>query len=58
MSLIHGVLLVISPLIGALVLTRWIGAQALVFGVIMIVLAFKLREHHGEHAPTAMTVPG
>ena len=53
-SVLYGVLLLVSPLIGALVLTWWIGAQALVFGVIMIVLAFKLREHRGEHAPTAM----
>jgi uncharacterized membrane protein HdeD (DUF308 family) len=53
-SVLYGVLLFVSPLIGALVLTWWIGAQALVFGVILIVLAFKLREHRGEHAPTAM----
>ena len=42
-SVLYGVLLFVSPLIGALVLTWWIGAQALVFGVILIVLAFKLR---------------
>jgi uncharacterized membrane protein HdeD (DUF308 family) len=58
LSLIYGVLLVISPMIGALVLTWWIGAQAMVSGVIMIMLAFKLREHRGEHAPTAMAAPG
>ena len=54
LSLLWGVLLFASPLVGALVLTWWIGAQAMVFGVILIVLAFKLREHRGEHAPTAM----
>jgi uncharacterized membrane protein HdeD (DUF308 family) len=53
-SVLYGVLLFVSPLIGALVLTWWIGAQALVFGVILIVLSFRLREHRGEHAPTAM----
>ena len=53
-SVLYGVLLFASPLIGALVLTWWIGAQALVFGVILIVLAFKLRGHRGEHAPTAV----
>lgn len=53
-SMIFGVLLFISPLIGALVLTWWIGAQALVFGVILIALAFKLRGHRGEDAPTAV----
>jgi uncharacterized membrane protein HdeD (DUF308 family) len=54
LSLIWGVLLVVSPLAGALVLTWWVGAQALIFGVILIVLAFWLREHRGEHLPTAM----
>ena len=52
-SLLYGVLLFISPLIGALVLTWWIGAQALVFGIALIVLAFKLRQHRDEHLPTA-----
>ena len=58
LSLIWGVLLVISPFVGALVLTWWIGAQALVFGVILIMLAFKLRQHRGEHMPTAVAAPG
>lgn len=58
LSLIWGVLLVISPFVGALVLTWWIGAQALVFGVILIMLAFRLRQHRGEHMPTAMAAPG
>ena len=57
-SLLYGLLLLAAPLIGALVLTWWVGAQALVFGVILIVLAFRLREHRGEHAPTAMAAPG
>src|ERR1700722_6236374 len=42
-SLVYGVLLVIAPLIGALVLTWWLGAYALVFGVLMLILAFRLR---------------
>jgi uncharacterized membrane protein HdeD (DUF308 family) len=57
-SLIYGVLLFISPLIGALVLTWWVGAQALVFGVILIMLAFKLRQHRGEHFPNATPAHG
>jgi len=50
-SLIFGILLVIEPLIGAVVLTLWIGAYALVFGIFLLVLAFQLhakkeaREH-------------
>jgi len=54
-SVLYGVLLFVSPLIGALVLTWWIGAQALILGVLLIVLAFKLRGHRGERAPTAVT---
>lgn len=56
-SLIFGVLLVIEPLIGAVVLTLWIGAYALVFGIFLLVLAFQLhaKKEEKEHkkAPAA-----
>ena len=42
-SLVYGALLVIAPLIGALVLTWWIGAYAIVFGAMLLMFAFKLR---------------
>jgi uncharacterized membrane protein HdeD (DUF308 family) len=42
-SLVYGALLIIAPMIGALVLTWWIGAYALVFGIAMLVFAFRLR---------------
>jgi uncharacterized membrane protein HdeD (DUF308 family) len=42
-SVIWGVLLIIWPLIGAVVLTWWIAAYALFFGVALLVLAFRLR---------------
>ncbi|HTW36307.1 MAG TPA: HdeD family acid-resistance protein [Rhizomicrobium sp.] len=42
-SIIYGALLLVAPLIGALVLTWWIGAYALVFGIAMLVGAFRLR---------------
>jgi uncharacterized membrane protein HdeD (DUF308 family) len=44
-SLIFGVLLVIAPLIGAVVLTLWAGAHALILGVILLMLSWKLRSH-------------
>jgi len=44
-SVIFGILLVIEPLIGAVVLTLWIGAYALVFGIFLLILAFQL---HGK----------
>jgi uncharacterized membrane protein HdeD (DUF308 family) len=42
-SIIYGWLLVMAPLIGALVLTWWIGAYALVFGISLLIVAFRLR---------------
>ena len=42
-SLGYGVALVIAPMIGALVLTWWIGAYAILFGAAMLALAFRLR---------------
>ena len=40
-------LLVVAPLTGALVLTWWLGAYAIVFGVTLIVVAFKLKGQLG-----------
>ena len=54
-SLIYGVLLVASPLIGALVLTWWVGAHALVFGVSLVALAFRLRKYRGGHMSGAVS---
>ncbi|HEY1944820.1 MAG TPA: HdeD family acid-resistance protein [Roseiarcus sp.] len=51
-SILYGVLLIIAPLIGALVLTWWLGGYALVFGVLLLVLAFRLRARH-EAGPSA-----
>jgi uncharacterized membrane protein HdeD (DUF308 family) len=42
-SVIYGALLIIMPMIGALVLTWWIGAYAIVFGFAMLVAALHLR---------------
>jgi len=50
-SVIWGVLLIIWPLIGALVLTWWMAAYALIFGVAMLVLAFRLRRRRPAVAP-------
>jgi uncharacterized membrane protein HdeD (DUF308 family) len=53
-SVIFGILLVIEPLIGAVVLTLWIGAYALVFGVLLLIVAFQLhsrKEERDRRAP-------
>src|SRR3990172_2618353 len=54
-SLIFGILLVIEPLIGAVVLTMWIGAYALVFGIFLLILAFQLhaKKEEREHKAPA-----
>ena len=55
LSLAYGVLLIITPLIGAIVLTWWLGAYALVFGVALVVFSFKLRaRQHDLGSPTAV----
>src|SRR5258708_1110332 len=54
LSLAYGVLLIAAPLIGALVLTWWIGAYPLAFGVVLVVFSFKLRSRqHEGGSPTA-----
>ena len=42
-SVLFGIALLIAPLVGAVVLTWWLGAYALAFGISLLVLAFKLR---------------
>ena len=44
-SVIFGVVLLIAPVVGAVVLTWWLGAYAIVFGIMLLVLAFQL---HGK----------
>lgn len=48
-SIAWGVLLWLAPLLGAVVLTWWLGIYALAFGVMLLVLAVRLRaRHHGS----------
>jgi uncharacterized membrane protein HdeD (DUF308 family) len=55
LSLAYGALLVATPLIGAIVLTWWMGAYALAFGVALVVFSFKLRSRQHPHgSPTAV----
>jgi uncharacterized membrane protein HdeD (DUF308 family) len=59
-SVLFGIALIISPLVGAVVLTWWMGAYAIVFGITLLVLAFKLRARKDETVtptPTGTAMP-
>ena len=43
-SILFGILIILFPGTGALAIIIWIGAYALVFGIILIALAFRLRK--------------
>ena len=53
-SVIWGVLLFLAPIAGAVVLTWWLGAYALVFGAMLLGLAFRLRERRGAARTSPM----
>jgi uncharacterized membrane protein HdeD (DUF308 family) len=52
-SIIFGIVLILAPVVGAVVLTWWLGAYALVFGVLLLILAFQLRGKHEERKSKA-----
>jgi uncharacterized membrane protein HdeD (DUF308 family) len=54
-SVVYGILLIVAPLIGALVLTWWFGAYALVFGIALLVWSFRLKARQAQppHATVA-----
>jgi uncharacterized membrane protein HdeD (DUF308 family) len=56
-SLVYGALLIAAPLIGALVMTWWLGAYAIVLGITLLVLAFKLRSRRDDRIGAAAPQP-
>jgi uncharacterized membrane protein HdeD (DUF308 family) len=52
LSLVWGVLLVMAPIPGIIVMTWWIGAYAVIFGGALIVLAFRLKRRRDEPRAT------
>ena len=53
-SVVFGGLLIVAPVAGALAVTLWIGAYAVVFGALMIALGLRLRRHR---QPGAQRIP-
>ncbi|AWI87782.1 HdeD family acid-resistance protein [Methylorubrum aminovorans] len=45
-SVLFGIVLLINPGMSALVLTWWLGAYAVAFGVMLLILGFRLRSRH------------
>jgi len=56
-SLLFGTLLILAPLIGAVVVTWWLGAYFLVFGVAVILLAFRLRSQRNHPSSPGSAKP-
>ncbi len=52
-AMVFGVLMIVAPLAGAIVLTWWLGAYALVFAASLIILSFKLRSRYQDHGRVA-----
>jgi uncharacterized membrane protein HdeD (DUF308 family) len=53
-SVLFGVLLLVAPLAGAVVIALWFGAYALVTGILLTVLAFRLRKWRDMDIPQAV----
>lgn len=49
-SVLFGIALLINPGMSALVLTGWLGAYAVAFGVMLLILGLRLRSRHAEAA--------
>ena len=56
-ALLYGILMIVAPLSGAVVLTWWLGAFALVFGAALIILSLELRSRYSGRPAVAAPRP-
>ena len=56
-ALLYGFLMIVAPLSGAVVLTWWLGAFALVIGAALIILSLKLRSRYSGRPAVAAPRP-
>ncbi|MBV8829272.1 MAG: HdeD family acid-resistance protein [Acidobacteriaceae bacterium] len=56
-SVLFGILLFAAPATGALVIALWFGVYAIVFGILLTALAFRLRSWHKRHGTLAAPRP-
>ena len=45
-SMLWGILLVLAPMLGAVVVTWWLGAYAIIFGISLLACGWRLRSQH------------
>jgi uncharacterized membrane protein HdeD (DUF308 family) len=57
LSIAFGVILFIAPAAGAIALGLWVGAYALVLGVLLVMAAFQIRKHQRHLPPTGTFAP-
>jgi uncharacterized membrane protein HdeD (DUF308 family) len=58
LSIAFGVMLFIAPAVGTVVIGLWIGAYAMVLGVVMLTLAYRLRSRGRPTSSTPSTLSG
>jgi uncharacterized membrane protein HdeD (DUF308 family) len=56
-STVWGLVLLMAPITVAVVVTWWLGTYALIFGVVLVALAIKLRSRHRESSSDAVGHP-
>ncbi|PWB92856.1 MULTISPECIES: HdeD family acid-resistance protein [Methylosinus] len=53
LAVVFGLFLLLTPVIGAVVLSWWLGIYAIALGIVELILAFRLHARHVEHPPLA-----